>query len=41
MAVLLVVRVLTRRSLATRWPLLAIYVAERANEIMDYSGTVE
>jgi hypothetical protein len=36
MAVLLFVRVLTGRSLATPWPLLAVYVAELANEIMDY-----
>jgi hypothetical protein len=36
MAVLLLVRVITGRSLATPWPLLAVYVAELANEIMDY-----
>lgn len=36
MAVLLFVRVLTGRSLATPWPLLAVYLAEFANEIMDY-----
>jgi hypothetical protein len=36
MAVLLFVRVLTGRSLATPWPLLAVYLAELANEIMDY-----
>lgn len=36
MAVLLVARVITGRSLATPWPLLAVYVAELANEVMDY-----
>ncbi|WP_240700247.1 hypothetical protein [Sphingomonas gei] len=38
MAVLLVVRLLTGRSLATPWPLLAVYAAELGNEIMDYFG---
>lgn len=36
MAVLLLARVITGRSLATPWPLLAVYAAETANEIMDY-----
>jgi hypothetical protein len=36
MAVLLLTRVLTGRSLATPWPVLAVYVAELANEVMDY-----
>ena len=36
MAVLLIVRVLSRQSLATPWPLLAVYLAEFANEAMDY-----
>jgi hypothetical protein len=36
MAVLLTVRVLSGRSLATPLPLLAVYIAEIANEIMDY-----
>jgi len=36
MAVLLFVRVLTGRSLATPWPLLAVYLAELVNEILDY-----
>jgi hypothetical protein len=35
MAVLLIARVLTRRSLATPVPFLAVCVAEAANEIMD------
>lgn len=35
MAVLLLARVVTGRSLATPWPLLAVYVAELANEILD------
>ena len=36
MAVLLLARIITGRSLATPWPLLAVYVAELANEVMDY-----
>lgn len=36
MAVLLFVRMLSGRSLATPWPLLAVYLAELGNEIMDY-----
>ena len=36
MAVLLVARLLTRRSLATFIPFAAVVVAEAANEIMDY-----
>ena len=35
MAVLLFVRLVTGRSLATPWPLLAVYLAELANEILD------
>lgn len=35
MAVLLFVRVVTGRSLATPWPLLAVYLAEFANEVFD------
>lgn len=35
MAVLLFVRVVTGRSLATPWPLLAVYVAEFVNEVLD------
>lgn len=35
MAVLLFTRVATGRSLATPWPLLAVYLAELANEVMD------
>jgi hypothetical protein len=38
MAVLLFVRVVTGCSLATPWPLLAVYVAELGNEVMDYFG---
>ncbi|RYD67678.1 MAG: hypothetical protein EOP58_02525 [Sphingomonadales bacterium] len=36
MAVLLVARLVSGRSLATPWPLLAVYLAEFANEAMDY-----
>jgi hypothetical protein len=36
MVVLFLTRVVTRRSLATPWPLLAVYLAELANEVMDY-----
>jgi hypothetical protein len=36
MAVLFLARVVTRQSLATPWPLLAVFLAEFANEVMDY-----
>lgn len=36
MAVLLVVRIVTGRSLATPWPLLGVYLAETANEVIDF-----
>lgn len=36
MAVLFIVRIVTGRSLATPVPLAAVYVAEIANEVMDY-----
>ena len=36
MAVLLVARVVSGRSLATLYPLAAVYLAEFANEVMDY-----
>ena len=36
MAVLFLARVATRQSLATVWPLLAVFAAEFANEVMDY-----
>jgi hypothetical protein len=36
MAVLLAARVVTGRSLATPWPLLAVFVAELTNEVLDY-----
>lgn len=35
MAVLLLARLVTRRSLATPWPLLVVCLAELANEVMD------
>lgn len=38
MAVLLLARVITRRSLATPIPLATVYVAETVNEILDYLG---
>ena len=36
MTVLLVARIVSGRSLATPYPLAAVYLAELANEIMDY-----
>lgn len=36
MAVLLLARVISGRSLATPLPLITVYLAETANEIMDY-----
>ncbi len=41
MAILLLARLATRRSLATPWPLLVVCVAELANEVMDrlYHGS--
>ncbi|RYG89889.1 MAG: hypothetical protein EON59_00815 [Alphaproteobacteria bacterium] len=38
MAVLLLARLITRRSLATLTPLAFVYAAELGNEIMDYLG---
>ena len=38
MAVLFVVRLIARPSLATPIPLAAVYLAEFANEVMDYLG---
>jgi hypothetical protein len=38
MAVLLLSRVITGRSLATMVPLASVYVAELANEVLDYFG---
>lgn len=38
MAILLLARVLTGRSLATPVPLASVYIAELANEILDYFG---
>lgn len=35
MAVLLAARLVTRRSLATPWPLLVVCIVEIANEVMD------
>lgn len=35
MAVLLLVRLVTKRSLATPWPLLGVCLAEAANEVLD------
>lgn len=36
MAVLFLVRIISGRSLATPYPLAAVYLAEFANEVMDY-----
>ena len=35
MAILIVARLVTRRSLATPWPLLTVCVTELANEVLD------
>ena len=36
MAVLFIARLVTRKSMATPWPLFFVYLAEFGNEVMDY-----